>query len=308
MKKTVIEYERSITSGFDALAAIKQLSSLYLTEGGMQKTQRDIALLIHAAVNLEAVQAALMTMVEKEDINPDGSMMRLLQAWCNTYKLDVSHYIPTRLKEIRPALAEQPSSTDIFTAAAAAAAAAAVSYKPLAAAEPPTSGASFDRLIRVLIVGDKDVGKSSLIRLAAGEEFKAGHTSHDVDFKGVDHLLGESKVKLYLYDGESSKYPRTYPVVILAFDLTESESFDWVKEELAKLAKDVVKIVVGCKNDLVSRRMVTPEQIDVVCNSYGIPYMETSAKTGLNVNLLTKAVSAMWLEKMGLTRVEREEK
>ena len=54
--------------------------------------------------------------------------------------------------------------------------------------------------------------------------------------------------------------------------------------EIDKFANDnVCKVLVGNKCDLEDRRKVTREEGEASANSFGIPYIETSAKSNICV-------------------------
>ena len=54
--------------------------------------------------------------------------------------------------------------------------------------------------------------------------------------------------------------------------------------EIDKFANDnVCKVLVGNKCDLEDRRKVTREEGEHMANSFGIPYIETSAKSNICV-------------------------
>jgi Ras-related protein Rab-1A len=54
--------------------------------------------------------------------------------------------------------------------------------------------------------------------------------------------------------------------------------------EIDKFANDnVCKVLVGNKCDLEDRRKVTREEGEEIANTFGIPYIETSAKSNICV-------------------------
>ena len=69
--------------------------------------------------------------------------------------------------------------------------------------------------------------------------------------------------------------------------MTDRETFENVRQwmtEIDKFANDnVCKVLVGNKCDLEDRRKVTREEGEEIANSFGIPYIETSAKSNICV-------------------------
>ena len=77
---------------------------------------------------------------------------------------------------------------------------------------------------------------------------------------------------------------------MIVFDVTDVGSFEHVKSwmnDIDKFAKEgVFKILVGNKCDLVDSRKISKEKGKQLADSYGIPYIETSAKNNENIEKL----------------------
>jgi GTPase SAR1 family protein len=72
------------------------------------------------------------------------------------------------------------------------------------------------------------------------------------------------------------------------FDVTNSSSFDsvtskWVHNLREHAKSNVIKMLVGNKVDSESNRMVTSDAAQRVADTHSMSYVETSAKTGNNV-------------------------
>ena len=72
------------------------------------------------------------------------------------------------------------------------------------------------------------------------------------------------------------------------FDLTNRRTFDKICDWLEQIRKNsgsqqVHIVLVGNKTDLGDRRMVTMEEALELGKEHGLPYVETSAATGKNV-------------------------
>jgi small GTP-binding protein len=75
--------------------------------------------------------------------------------------------------------------------------------------------------------------------------------------------------------------------VILCFNLTDRQSFvranTWL-QEISKNCPDYIRtILVGTKADLADRRQVSTEEAKEFAQHAGIPYIETSAKSNINI-------------------------
>ena len=68
--------------------------------------------------------------------------------------------------------------------------------------------------------------------------------------------------------------------------------------DIDKFAKEgVFKILVGNKCDLIDKRQVTKERGKQLADSYGIPFIETSAKSNENIEKLFIDSTRAFIEK-----------
>ena len=86
----------------------------------------------------------------------------------------------------------------------------------------------------------------------------------------------------------TSSYYRGAHGIIVVYDVTDAESFNNVKQWLHEIdryaCENVNKLLVGNKIDLAApKRVVTTEQGKEFADSLKIEFLETSAKTAVNV-------------------------
>jgi Ras-related protein Rab-8A len=83
--------------------------------------------------------------------------------------------------------------------------------------------------------------------------------------------------------------------IILVYDCTDENSFNnirnWVKQIETHAAKDVAKVLVGNKADMEEERVITTDQGQQLADEYGLPFFETSAKSGLNIHELFQSLA-----------------
>lgn len=76
--------------------------------------------------------------------------------------------------------------------------------------------------------------------------------------------------------------------ILLVFDVTDERSFNnirnWIKNTEQYATEGVNKILIGNKCDIHEKRVVTFDQAQSLANEYNLPYVETSAKSGLRVD------------------------
>ena len=159
----------------------------------------------------------------------------------------------------------------------------------MAAARP------FDLQIKLLMIGDSAVGKTSLLLRYANDTFSSTFiTTIGIDFKIKTVDLDGRRVKLQIWDtaGQerfrtiTSAYYRGADGIIMVYDVTSSESFDHVSDWLTEVNRyaneGTCKLLVGNKCDMEDK-VVTTEAAKEYADGLGIPFLETSAKNATNV-------------------------
>ncbi|KAD4386300.1 hypothetical protein R6Q59_009552 [Mikania micrantha] len=188
-----------------------------------------------------------------------------------------------------------------------------------------SSGSDFDYLLKLLLIGDSGVGKSSLLL-----SFTSGNTIDDisptigVDFKVKYVNISGKKLKLAIWDtaGQerfrtlTSSYYRGAQGVIMVYDVTRRETFTnlsdvWAKEiDMHSTNQDCIKMLVGNKVDKETDRVVTKKEGVEFAREYGCLFIECSAKTRVNVEqcfeeLVLKILDTPSLTDEGSTVVKR---
>lgn len=155
----------------------------------------------------------------------------------------------------------------------------------------------YDYLVKLLLIGDSGVGKSSLLIKFTDDKF-SGHITQTIgmDFKVKMLELAGRRVKLQIWDtaGQerfhtiTQQYYRNAMGIILVYDVTSEESFAnmrrWAAQLAAHGAEGADRILVGNKADVdSSKRAIETSRGEALAAEYGIPFLETSAKSGMNV-------------------------
>ncbi|XP_066471896.1 ras-related protein Rab-37 isoform X3 [Tiliqua scincoides] len=127
--------------------------------------------------------------------------------------------------------------------------------------------------------------------------------SYDVSGKNKVVTVDGVKVKLQIWDTAGQErfrsvthaYYRDAQALLLLYDITSKMSFDniraWLTEIHEYAQKDVVIMLLGNKADVSSERVIRTEDGASLAREYGVPFMETSAKTGMNVELAFLAIA-----------------
>lgn len=140
-----------------------------------------------------------------------------------------------------------------------------------------------------------------LIRYVRGE-FNDNHlTTIQASYLSKKLQVEGNRVKLSIWDTAGQErfhalgpiYYRDSQGAILAYDITDNDSFlkvkSWVKELRKMLGTDVVLAIVGNKADLEKNRTVNKAEAEEYANSVGAKHYSTSAK-------LNRGLSEMFVD------------
>jgi len=85
----------------------------------------------------------------------------------------------------------------------------------------------------------------------------------------------------------TTAYYRGAMGIMLVYDVTNDKSFEniknWIRNIEENASADVEKMLLGNKCELTEKRQVTKERGEQLAVEYGIKFMETSAKSSINV-------------------------
>ncbi|CAG5107076.1 Oidioi.mRNA.OKI2018_I69.chr1.g3134.t1.cds [Oikopleura dioica] len=150
---------------------------------------------------------------------------------------------------------------------------------------------------KLVLLGEAAVGKSSLVLRFVKGEFK----DHQESTIGAAFLtqtvcLDDVTVKFEIWDTAGQEryhslapmYYRGAQAAVVVYDIQCPDTFSraqaWVKELRQQANQDIVIALAGNKADLAAKREVETEDAEVYAKENNLLFMETSAKTALNVN------------------------
>ncbi|KAJ3430898.1 ras-related protein rab-2-a [Anaeramoeba flamelloides] len=155
---------------------------------------------------------------------------------------------------------------------------------------------SFHYLFKYIVIGDSAVGKSCLLLQFTDHRFQPIHDlTIGVEFGARFIDIENKRVKLQIWDtaGQDSfrsitrSYYRGAAGALLVYDITRRDSFNhllsWLDDALQNSGPDLQIMLVGNKADLEHRRVVSYEEGKNFADEHGLLFVETSAKTALNV-------------------------
>ncbi|CAF0809234.1 unnamed protein product [Brachionus calyciflorus] len=168
----------------------------------------------------------------------------------------------------------------------------------------------YDYLFKILLIGDSGVGKTCILCRFSDDSFNSSFISTiGIDFKMKTIELNGKKIKLQIWDtaGQerfytiTSTYYRGAMGIMLVYDVTDTKSFDsigkWLRNIEENANEDVVKMIIGNKCDMEEKRAVETSRGQEVAKHHNIPFIETSAKTNVNVTRAFHDMALRILEK-----------
>ncbi len=157
--------------------------------------------------------------------------------------------------------------------------------------------------LKVVFLGDTSVGKSCLaVRFIKNEFFEFQEPTIGAAFLGKSINLNNKKYKFEIWDTAGQEryrslapmYYRGAKAAVIVYDITDEETFKGAKtwtSEIQKNGKNCLIVLVGNKVDLTNHRKVDIHIVKDYVENNNIIYMESSAKTGLNVDKIFTTIA-----------------
>jgi Ras-related protein Rab-5C len=157
---------------------------------------------------------------------------------------------------------------------------------------------------KLVLLGDSAVGKSSLVlRFVKKQFFEYQESTIGAAFLTQTVAVSDFVVKFEIWDTAGQEryhslapmYYRGAAAAIVVYDITNRQSFvrakSWVKELQRQGNPNIVIALAGNKLDRQEQRAVDIEEAKEYADTNSIRFMETSAKTNVNVVELFKKIA-----------------
>ena len=172
--------------------------------------------------------------------------------------------------------------------------------------------------LKLLIIGDTSVGKSSILLTYTDNYFPEAHLATiGVEYKVKELLTDKYKVILQIWDTAGQErfrsitksFFRNTNGILFVYDITDRKSFqsvkDWIKDSEMH-DSGFEKILCGNKIDLKDERQVTFNELEEYGMKKKIEVIETSAKSKINIDESFKKLVDLILSKKTEEEIAKE--
>lgn len=176
---------------------------------------------------------------------------------------------------------------------------------------------SYAYLFKFIIIGDTGVGKSCLLLQFTDHRFRNDHDlTIGVEFGCAILTIKDRPLKLQIWDTSGQEkfksltrsYYRGAAGALLVYDVTRRRSFDqvtrWLEEARQNGNPGLSIALVGNKTDLDSSREVSESEGAKFAEDHGLLFIETSAKSGAQVDQAFSQLLAHIYDKVILGQID----
>ena len=175
--------------------------------------------------------------------------------------------------------------------------------------------------VRIALLGNSSVGKSSIIRRFVDNKFDDNYMSTlGVDYFDKKVIIKNKTINVQIQDtsGEerfrsiATSYYKNVDGIIFVFDVTNKESFKegikyWLTECDNQMG-EYKRILVGNKIDLKDMIAIKKETMEKFAEDKGMKCFETSAKEGTNVDIIFRELTELILMDLPKKNEEKNKK
>ena len=170
------------------------------------------------------------------------------------------------------------------------------------------------KVIRISLLGDAAVGKTSILNTFLNIEFSSSTVSNiGIEKQNIKMKMKDGKeMKIIIWD--TAGQDRFHSIatstiknsqgIVVSFDVTNKKSFENVPNWLDDIRSSNNKIPVilfGNKCDLIDKRVVEEEEAEAFSKENNLLYFETSAKENINIKEGFGKIIELAYEKTGKT-------
>ena len=157
---------------------------------------------------------------------------------------------------------------------------------------------NYDEKIKIMLIGESKIGKTSLISRYCNNEFLGGVylSTIGIDFQIKHLVLNKKNIRLQIWDTAGQEryrniaknYFQSTDGFVIVYDISNTESFEkldyWIEQIKANSQEYTKMILFGNKCDIIEDRKIKKEEGEEYAKNNNINFFEVSAKEGTNVD------------------------
>lgn len=160
----------------------------------------------------------------------------------------------------------------------------------------PLPGEKYDKEVKLVLVGDSGVGKTSILLKYFDDKFNANsNTTIGIDYKSKIVIKNGQRINLRVWDtagqekfhSNLSAYIKGAQGIFVVYSCTDAKSFErldaWMETINQSSSADVPRIMLGNQCDLVARKTIDSRSGGEKASRFNVQFFETSAIEGKNI-------------------------
>ena len=156
----------------------------------------------------------------------------------------------------------------------------------------------FDEKIKIMVIGESKIGKTSLISRYCNNEFNGGAylSTVGIDFQIKNLVLDNKNIRVQIWDTAGQEryrniaksYFQSSDGFVIVYDISCIETFEkldyWIDQIKLNAQEQTKLILFGNKCDIEDGRQIKKEEGETYAKKNNIKFFEVSAKDGTNVS------------------------
>eukprot|EP01038_Epipyxis_sp_PR26KG_P017856 gene17856-24942_t len=161
------------------------------------------------------------------------------------------------------------------------------------------------KVIKILLLGDGGVGKTSLIHKFVYDKFVSFYNfGEHIEIKNI--IIGDDRIQLQIHDSQGGeRYRSIYrqkvngaDAIILLYNITDRDSFNSISGWIGMIHNEnkndyiLLPIVLVVGQGSSTARVISTEEGEVLAQQNGVAFLEACSFVGTNVDMLFTATAA----------------
>ena len=175
-------------------------------------------------------------------------------------------------------------------------------------------------IFRICILGDQNVGKTSLIKRFVEGSYSGNYSATiGVDFKVITLKYKDIVSKVHIWDTAGQErfksvavnYFRSAHGFLFVYDITDEDSFvnieNWIELAFNNSTSHLINFLVGNKSDLEEERKVQKKDAEDFAKQKELIFLEASAKNNYNVGKVFEYFTYKLIRYFKIKKIKQKE-